>query len=271
MNKSLKVFLAPPWVFWLSLRPFKMNWTAKKDLSALLHALSPEDGGISLVRLGGETDGGYLIPNDFEDIGAVYSPGVASVSAFEFYFAQKGVPVFMADASVSGPAQPHEKFHFLPRFLGYSDLPHYISWEDWLKQTTSLQKPGDHLVQMDIEGAEYEVILAMPEKDLAKIRILALEVHDLDQWWSRSFFNSARAAFQKILRTHYVAHLHPNNCMPNLTRQGLSLPPALEITFHRRDRVSTLKPISHLPHPLDKKNVDFLPDIKLDKTWFKQK
>ncbi|GAA8118001.1 hypothetical protein HpBT107_13970 [Helicobacter pylori] len=36
-----------------------------------------------MVRWGAKHDGGYLIPNDFEGIKALFSPGVGGESAFE--------------------------------------------------------------------------------------------------------------------------------------------------------------------------------------------
>ena len=57
----------------------------------------------ALIRLGGETDGGYLVPDDFEGIHTCFSPGVAEVANFETEMAARGIRCFMADYSVNAP------------------------------------------------------------------------------------------------------------------------------------------------------------------------
>ena len=54
-----------------------------------------------LIRIGGEGDGGYLIPNVFDKISYCFSPGVDYTANFEKELSEKfGIKSFMADASV---------------------------------------------------------------------------------------------------------------------------------------------------------------------------
>ena len=57
--------------------------TPKSDLEALISTLRPRDTNVPLVRLGGWSDGGYLVPDDFRGISACFSPGVSNVANFE--------------------------------------------------------------------------------------------------------------------------------------------------------------------------------------------
>ena len=57
--------------------------TQKNDVSKILKKLLPYETGIKLIRLGEDSDGGYLIPNDLEDIDKNYSAGVGSLTKFE--------------------------------------------------------------------------------------------------------------------------------------------------------------------------------------------
>jgi len=70
-----------------------------------------------LVRIGPKGDGGYLLPNDFEDIGGCVSPGVSFECGFDAQIADMGIDVFMADASVEGPPTNHKNFHFTKKYL----------------------------------------------------------------------------------------------------------------------------------------------------------
>src|SRR5205823_127248 len=71
--------------------------TAVRDLVALLHPLATEH---SLIRLGDRGDGGYLVPDDLESVEACFSPGVDDRASFETSLIERGIPCFLADASV---------------------------------------------------------------------------------------------------------------------------------------------------------------------------
>src|SRR5689334_14863840 len=81
--------------------------TSAAAMRELLRELRPIDAGIDLVRVGPAGDGGYLVPDDLNGIRYVFSPGVSTESGFEAEMAERGLHVFLADASVDGPATPH--------------------------------------------------------------------------------------------------------------------------------------------------------------------
>ena len=54
----------------------------KNDVSKILKTL-PYEIGVKLIRLGEDSDGGYLIPKDLDDIDKNYSAGVGSLTKFE--------------------------------------------------------------------------------------------------------------------------------------------------------------------------------------------
>ena len=113
---------------------------------------------VNLVRIGGELDGGYLLPDVMEQIEFCFSPGVSDCSSFENQLAEDHqIPSFLADASVNGPALPSEYFSFIQKFIGSRTSDKYITLSDWV--SNNLKEPSDKLLlQMDIEGAEYEVL-----------------------------------------------------------------------------------------------------------------
>ena len=41
----------------------------------------------NLLRIGGDSDGGYLLPDDLENISSCFSPGVSDIFDFEFTLA----------------------------------------------------------------------------------------------------------------------------------------------------------------------------------------
>jgi len=89
-----------------------------KELSTLFGMLCPFDTGIPLVRIGANSDGGYLIPDDFDGVQACLSPGVAETASFEIALEKRGIPSLLTDASVSGPPLGAEHMRFEKKFVG---------------------------------------------------------------------------------------------------------------------------------------------------------
>lgn len=57
-------------------------------------------------------DGGYLIPDDLEGISACFSPGVDDRATFETSLIARGIPCFLADASVDKAPIDGDMIHF---------------------------------------------------------------------------------------------------------------------------------------------------------------
>jgi hypothetical protein len=228
--------------------------TPLRSLAGLLKALRPIDAGIELVRIGPDADGGYLVPDDLQGIAHAFSPGVSTESGFEVELADRGMQVFLADYSVAGPAVPHPRFVFDQRFVGCLTDERYITLDDW--HAAKLGNDGaELLLQMDIEGAEYETLLAASPSLLRKFRIMVIEFHGLPQLWNEPFFAIAARAFHKLLTTHAVVHIHPNNCCGSVRSAGLEIPRIAEFTLLRRDRMRAEEYRTTFPHPLDRPNV----------------
>lgn len=82
------------------------------DILDLLSLLKPIKTNHELIRIGGDGDGGYLIPNDLVGIDSCFSPGVSSVADFENDLTKKGIKCFLADFSVDAPPIKNKLFDF---------------------------------------------------------------------------------------------------------------------------------------------------------------
>lgn len=221
-------------------------------LAAVLPGLEPMATGYDLVRVGGMRDGGYLLPDDLDGLAASFSPGVNVVVDFDLDMAGRGVPVFMADASVDGPPVQNPLFDFQKLFLGPETCPGFITLDDWVAGKAPAD--GDLLLQIDIEGAEWDVLDTVSDAVLNRFRIIALEVHDFQDVYRKGVAAQKLRVLKRLQRDFVVAHIHINNCDAPLQLGGLSVPPTFEITYLRRDRVKDLRPAAPLPHPLDTPN-----------------
>ena len=245
---------------------FYTNMTPQEDILNLINALSPRKIHVPLMRVGPNGDGGYLVPDDFNGIHALFSPGVGDISGFEKDCASMGLRVFMADLSVPRPAEEHAGFHFINKNVGCIDADTSVTLDTWVSESVSVDCDKDLILQMDIEGSEYESIISISQSLLLRFRIIVVEFHSLDQLWSAPFFRVASRAFEKLLQFHSCVHIHPNNCCGSLVVDDIVVPRVCEFTFLRNDRGVLPGFVEKLPHELDQDNTD-QPTLPLDPKW----
>lgn len=237
-------------------------------LKALLETIKPKRTEHELVRIGGEGDGGYLVPDDLDGIVACFSPGVDVTATFEAAMIGRGIRCFQADASVSDtPLAGEPLVEFDRKFLGISEDAQTITLDRWVAEKMPEGK-GDLILQMDIEGAEWLVLAATSDETLARFRIMAIEFHDFDRLYDRFGLDVMGAVFAKIARQFEVVHVHPNNYEAPVGPDPYALPPFIEYTFHRKDRIRSVEPARTFPHPLDKDNVKDRPTVALPKGMY---
>jgi hypothetical protein len=236
------------------------------SLVSFLASLKPFETNHELIRIGGDTDGGYLIPNDLQDVDTCFSPGVSATSNFENELTEKGIKCFLADYSVDAPPIENPLFNFEKKYLGINNDNVFITLESWINQKAP--NKNELLLQMDIEGAEYPVIMHTSESTLSKFRILVIEFHGLDMILVKEGYELMRLTFSKLLKNFDILHIHPNNCCGSAQYKDLVIPRVMEFTFLRKDRITYKAPAKNFPNPLDQKNVATFNDIHLPSCWY---
>jgi hypothetical protein len=141
-----------------------------------------------------------------------------------------------------------------------------MTLDDWVDSSIP-DSHDDLILQIDIEGCEYEVFLAASDKLMQRFRIIVVEFHQLGSLWNKPFFSLASRAFEKILQTHSCVHNHPNNCCGVLKHGGLEIPYLTEMTFLRNDRISNHSFTEKFPHELDRDNTGD-PTLPLPECWY---
>ena len=239
-----------------------------ETLQRFLAEIRPVTTNHPLVRIGGNADGGYLVPDDLEGIDACFSPGVAQTAEFESQMAARGIRCFMADFSVDGTPVQHPLFHFEKRFLGPVNDEKFMTLGNWVDRCAP---QSDNLIlQMDIEGSEFGVFLEAETALLSRFRIMVVEFHSMQSLWEERGFELIRLTFLKLLKKFEIVHIHPNNNGGLLSQNGLVIPPLLEFTFLRKDRVATKVHTAAFPHPLDRQNVPSKKDVALPQCWYQK-
>jgi hypothetical protein len=243
--------------------------TPKAHVTSLIEKLHPYKIDKDLIRLGPPGDGGYLIPDELKGIAACFSPGVADISDFEQDCIHLGMKVFMADNSVDKPnlnTLP-DNYNFIKKHIGAVNTADFITMDSWVN-SFSLKQEEDLLLQMDIEGAEYQALLSMSDSQLKRFRILVIEFHSLECFWNPHFFRMAEMTFDKILQNHSCVHIHPNNCSPIDSNFGIKIPETAEFTFLRHDRATFERGELQFPNKLDFDNTS-KKHIALPRNWYR--
>ena len=104
--------------------------------------------------------------------------GVGKSSAFELQLAKMGIKSIIADYSVKKIPVSHPDFIFEKKFVNVYNSDTTITFLD-LKEKYLKNYNKDMILQMDIEGDEYKVLLDMPQFELKKFRIIVVEFHFL--------------------------------------------------------------------------------------------
>ena len=264
-NHVLRQMLSPFGIF-----PGKT--TKAVDLRSLVHSMRVTPIDTELIRVGPNKDGGYLVPDCISDIKYCFSPGVAGCSDFELSLANRDMEIFLADRSVDAPPITHPAFHFQKKFIASRNcisegLMTLDSWYSDMIEPPSDQSP-EAILQMDIEGQEYEVLHNISGSLLSRFRVIIIEFHRLHELADRYSYRWMSSAFCKLLQSHAVVHIHPNNNRKSLSLHGVKIPTNMEITLLRQDYVKTMAKTLTFPHPLDTKCVTSKPDIVLPACWY---
>jgi hypothetical protein len=254
-----------------------MQGVSAKTIETVL-VMRPKPSPAPLVRIGGEWDGAYLVPDDLQGVAACFSPGVNNWKMFEDELANDhGITCHMCDRSsdVEAFATPliEGRQTFLKKWLDVDGAADSISLADWVH--TRAPGTADLLLQMDIEGAEYRNLLGTPDAVLHRFRIVILELHGLEAAVEAARFEERLGPLLRKLDRHFICvHAHPNNCCGEVMLPGteMNLPRVIELSFLRRDRfpapADRAGPAPVLPHPLDiRRNTDAQPPLFLNAAW----
>lgn len=213
----------------------------------------------NLQRFGDVDDGGYLLcANLLDRIGSVYSYGIDGRDNFGCSIARAhSIVVHQFDPfNTDRPACNNELTLFHEEGIAdksFTDKSNrrFDSLEAHIKRHGDENKPL--LVKMDVEGAEWDSLLALSDATFSQIQQLTMEIHWL---YSAGTTDKMERAFVRLSEHFYVAHVHNNN---NRCGSGSTIfqSDVMEVTYVNKNvaRLSTKGEQPVLPHPLDAANV----------------
>jgi len=236
----------------------------RDPLAKLLTMLVPERAeGVAKIRVGGPHDGGYVMLDDFCGIAGAYSLGIGPDVGWDLAIAQRGVPVWQYDPTVTGPPVNHSLFTFQPWRIEMNDDP--------ATQTVSLASlidqnrhgGADLILKIDIEGTEWDVLAGIDPDRLKVFRQIVVEFHSLNRVVEPDWRDLATTALAHLTQHHQVVHVHGNNLSAILVAGNLRMTESLEVTLVRRDAYRLVATEETFPGPCDRANSRVFPDFPL--------
>jgi len=201
-------------------------------------------------RFGSANDGGYLMcENLIEPLDAAYSYGVGRNDDWGCEVSRRyHVPVHQYDCF--DPARPtceDGTFEFHDECVGnrtgYTASRFFDTLENQIKKNGDT---GRHvIIKMDIEGAEWDSLLAAPNELLASIPQIAMEMHGFDD-------PKILEVLRKLKRNFYLVNLHFNNW--SCTPKAAPLPAWAYQTHWVNKRIGLLDPTAPVPAPTSRLN-----------------
>ena len=237
---------------------------SKKNLLDIIKKFRPYELGYNLIRIGSKHDGGYLVPNILDKIDFCISPGVDKTVSFEKQLLKDyNIKSFLLDHTVDENEKFLKDFDFTKKKLSILSNKDEISLEDFYNQKIK-NKSNNGILQIDIEGDEYKVLLSTPDNILKNFKILIIEFHDLDRINNKFNYSIINSLIDKLLQNFEICHIHPNNFSKKINfYKNVSIPEIMEVSFLRKDLILVKEKIRNLPHSLDSKNVPEKEDINL--------
>ena len=204
---------------------------------------------LELTRIGGATDGGYVMAEPVAASGAI-SIGVGWDVSWDQDIGSRGIPVAMFDHTVrKAPAHvPGGTFHRIG--IGPTHGPK-IRPLDQLVSTAGFAGRDDLLLKMDVEGAEWLALTQPTSANLQPFTQIALELHGIAGLKDPRAAQGILATIEHLGETHYPIHAHANN-YDELVRFGnWWFPNAIEVSFIRKDKLTDPRPAEALRTDLD--------------------
>jgi hypothetical protein len=224
---------------------------ARKLREAILAELQPVAlKNCTFKRFGSANDGGYLMcENLIEPLDGAYSYGIGTNDDWGCELSRRyHVPVQQYDCF--DPARPTcngGTFVFHNECVG--DRNGYRESRLFDTLENQIRKNGDTgrrlIIKMDIEGAEWDSLLAVPDELLASISQIAMEMHGFED-------PKILEALRKLKRQFYLVNLHFNNW--SCTPKAAPLPAWAYQADWVNKRIGVPDPAAPFPAPMNPLN-----------------
>jgi hypothetical protein len=201
------------------------------------------------IRLGVNTDGGYVI-GELDTLYDCYiSAGISGEESFTKDFINKynmhEYNSFGFDGTITNyPYNYTTNISFIKKNINkYND-------NNNTNLSFLIEKYNNIFLKMDIEGGEYPWLLSLDQNSLQKFKQICIEFHGInDNTWGCTYADKIKC-LEKLTNTHYLIHAHGNN-YAKITN---NIPDVLELTYINKNYFETTPDLNITSFPIP--NID---------------
>ena len=192
---------------------------------------------VALERFGGSGDGGYFCPANIANIKYIFSPGYGGAKYFEDHMSLLGKQVYMCDPNFEAVEnlRVNQEFESIGISASKNQEGNFITLENWIDSKVGTDA-NDLLLQMDIEGEEWDIFASSDSKFLNRFEIMIVEFHGLERiLYDYQFARLAEASLSKLSLTFTNVFCKANNVGGYVYFKGKKFPKVIECTFVRNN------------------------------------
>ncbi len=221
---------------------------------------------LSLLRVGGSTDGAYVM-QAFAGVDAAISIGVGHDVSWDQELARHGIPVYLFDPTVAGlpGAVPGGQFYKIglgdrTRVAGTDMAGMDLRSLGDILQLTGKATSNELILKIDVEGAEWD---ALHDVDFAQFQQVLIEMHDLSRLRDAEASVAVLKTVHSLAKTHAPVHVHGNNESPFCRFDRYWFPDVIELSFVRKAGIVDYTPAVSLRTEFDQPSNPLYPDYDM--------
>jgi len=231
-----------------------------RDTRRILRHLSPErlvERG--KVRLGNQTDGGYVCIDDFDGIDTAFSFGINDDISWDRDAAARGLHILQFDHTVADPAPDDPRMTFQPLRVGQGG----VSLADLIRAHDRGRSKPNIILKMDIEQSEWDVIADTPVELLSRLAWIVCEMHYFQGLAEPAHRDLIDRCLAKLGTVFAPVHVHGNVWGGVSNLAGIIFPDVLEISLANRTVYKTAASQEVFPTEFDRSCDETMPDLFL--------
>lgn len=190
--------------------------------------------GVKKIRMGGKNDGGYVMADPGFG-GTAFSFGVSNYSPWDLEMAKRNFKVYQFDGTIDAPTEQHENLIFSKLNISGKEIAEEGSINlKGIIDKFNLYDSRDIILQIDIEGYEWEFFESISNEDLKRFSQIIVEFHGMLNYSKLEFYTKI---FEKLNKYHKPIHFHYNNCGKLILINNVIVSSFFEVSFLRKDNI----------------------------------
>jgi hypothetical protein len=218
----------------------------------------------TLLRVGDEGDGGYVMADHFTTTTAI-SIGIGGNVSWDLAMSSRGYSIAMFDPTIAAAPTTVQNatFHRIGIGTPVQSAASGLELEslEQLRTRAGIPEAEAATLKIDVEGAEWDALVDVASFN--RYEQIVIEMHDLARLDDEESARNVLAVLANIHASHVPIHVHANNEAPVIPFGTYWLPDVFEVSYLRRADASAVTPAFELSIQLDRASNARFADLSL--------